>query len=208
MGEKLINKEDVKNFSVIEKFILMLLYAAGGKIKGKLWFQKEIFELSKVFKELAEELDFNAYSYGPFSESLDEHLDMLINSGFVAIQNCEKAQPIKLTEKGLEVAKIIWDKEPINEKKVIEATTEFLESLDKDELILYVYAISPKMAEQSDIKENVYQRRIEIALRMLEEGKISLSLAAKLAGLSVNDMMQKAIKRGIKLFDVQDDLGN
>jgi len=45
--------------SIVEKYILMLLYAHGGKCKGELWFHIEMFELAKVFKDLAEALDFN-----------------------------------------------------------------------------------------------------------------------------------------------------
>ena len=88
--------EDINKLSITEKYILMLLYAAGGKVKGKLWFQKEMFELSKAFKDLADELDFNAYSYGPFSEALDEYRDMLENSGLV--------DGLRLTDKGLKSA--------------------------------------------------------------------------------------------------------
>jgi len=36
---------------------------------------------------------------------------------------------------------------------------------------------------------------------MLRDGKVSLSLAAKLAGLSVEEMTGEAIKHGIKPFD-------
>ena len=38
--------------SIVEKYIPMLLYAHEGKCKGKLWFQKEMFMLIEVFKEL------------------------------------------------------------------------------------------------------------------------------------------------------------
>jgi len=42
--------------SILEKYILLLLYAGGGA-KGKLWLEMELFVLSKTFKELAEELE-------------------------------------------------------------------------------------------------------------------------------------------------------
>jgi predicted HTH domain antitoxin len=41
---------------------------------------------------------------------------------------------------------------------------------------------------------------------MLKEKKISLGLAAKLAGLSYFEMLDEAIKRGIKPFEVKGDI--
>lgn len=196
-----------EKLSVVEKYILMLLYAANGKIKGKLWLQKEIFELSKSFTELAEELDFNAYSYGPFSEALDEYLDMLVNSGLIEID--ERTKALRLSNSGTESAKRIWDKEEEDKKEIIKEVSDFLENLEKDELLLYIYATSPpEVSEKSDVKEKIFRRRVDIALKMLEKGKISLSLAAKIAGLTVEEIIEEAIKRNIKIFDIKDDIGS
>jgi predicted HTH domain antitoxin len=190
--------KDLKNIelSIVEKYILMLLYAHEGKCKGKLWLQKEMFELAKVFKDLAEELDFDAFDYGPYSEALAEYNDMLENSGFI--------KDLSLTDKGYEVAKQLW--ENFKDKEIIKATSEFLESLDEDELLLYVYVTSPEYAEKSDVKEKIMRKRKEIALKMLREKKISLGLAAKLAELSYFEMLDEAIKRGIKPFEVKGDI--
>jgi predicted HTH domain antitoxin len=182
--------------SIVEKYILMLLYAHEGKCKGNLWFHKEMFELAKVFKDLAEELDFTAFDYGPYSEALVEYKDMLENSGFI--------KDLSLTDKGYEVAKQLW--ENFKDKEIIRATSEFLESLDEDELLLYVYVTSPESAEKSDVKEKIMRKRKEIALKMLREKKISLGLAAKLAGLSYFEMLDEAIKHGIKPFEVKGDI--
>jgi predicted HTH domain antitoxin len=155
-----------------------------------------MFELAKVFKDLAEELDFAAFDYGPYSEALAEYNDMLENSGFI--------KDLSLTDKGYEVAKQLW--ENFKDKEIIKATSEFLESLDEDELLLYVYVTSPEYAEKSDVKEKIMRKRKEIALKMLREKKISLGLAAKLAGLSYFEMLDEAIKRGIKPFEVKGDI--
>jgi len=37
--------EEVERLSIVEKYMLMLLYAAGGKVRGKLWLHKEMFAL-------------------------------------------------------------------------------------------------------------------------------------------------------------------
>jgi len=184
--------------STAEKCILMLLYASGRKVRGRLWFQKEMFELSKAFRDLAEELDFDAYNYGPFSEGLDEFRDMMENSGLI--------KKLMLTDKGYEIARRVWELADNRKKEIIKGTAKFLESLDDEELLLYIYVTSPRMAAQSDVVDRILDRRIEIALRMLKEGKVSISLAAKLAGLPVTKVMEKAVRCGIKPFDVQGDI--
>jgi predicted HTH domain antitoxin len=182
--------------SIVEKYILMLLYAHEGKCKGNLWFQKEMFELTKAFKELNEELDFAAFDYGPYSETLNRHKNILENSGFI--------KDLSLTNKGYEVSKQLW--ENFKEKEIIKATSEFLEILDEDELLLYIYVTSPESAEKSNIKEKIMRKRKGIALKMLREKKISLGLAAKLAGISYFEMLDEAIKHGIKPFEVKGDI--
>jgi len=185
-------------YSAAERTILMLLYASGGKVPGKLWFQKEMFELSKAFKDVAEELDFDAYSYGPFSEALDEYRDMLENSGFI--------EDLTLTEKGKEISARFWETASIDEKNLIKNVVNFFERLDSDEILLYIYVTSPQMAERSEVKERIFRRRFNITARMLREGKISIGLASKLAGLPLSEMLRRVTKLGIKPFDAQQDL--
>jgi predicted HTH domain antitoxin len=183
--------EELKMFSPLEKYVLMLLYAGGGA-KGKLWFQKEIFVLSKAFEELAEELDFEAFGYGPYSEALEWCRNALENSGLVI--------GMQLTEEGRVIAAMLWESVSEREKEIIKATAEFFESLERDELLLYFTVMYPDMVEKSKGIDRILKRREEIALRMFCDGKVSLSLAAVLAGLSVEEMAEKAVKRGIELY--------
>ncbi|MCS7369465.1 MAG: UPF0175 family protein [archaeon GBS-70-058] len=196
-------RDVVTEISTVEKYILALIYAAGGRVKGKLWFEKEMFELSKAFNELADELEFSAYSFGPFSEALDDYMDMLVNSGLIVFEDSN----LKLTDKGLKWAETIWSSLSKREKEVTKAIVEFMEELEYDELLLYTYVTHPEMAEKSSVKESILRRREEIALKMLEKEKISLSLAAKLANIPETELIEKAVKRGIKPFDVQGDIG-
>jgi predicted HTH domain antitoxin len=199
--------------SIVEKYILMLLYAHEGKCKGKLWFQKEMFKLAEVFKEL-KRLNFKSSSYGPYSETLEKYINKLEESGLI--------KDLSLTEKGYEIAKPLW--ENFKEREIIKANVDFLESLDEDELLLYIYVTSSETTKKSNFKkkilrilgmfaikkrkveDSILQRRKEIALKMLKEKKISLGLAAKLAGLSYFEMLDEAIKHGIKPFEVKGDI--
>jgi predicted HTH domain antitoxin len=204
--------KDLNNIelSIVEKYILMLLYAHEGKCKGKLWLQKEMFMLIEVFKEL-KRLNFKSSSYGPYSETLEKYISKLEESGLI--------KDLSLTEKGYEIVKQLW--ENFKEREIIKANVDFLESLDEDELLLYIYVTSSKESnfkkiilrilgilaiKKRKVEDSILQRRKEIALKMLKEKKISLGLAAKLAGLSYFEMLDEAIKHGIKPFEVKGDI--
>ena len=189
-----VEEAEAEELSTVEKFILMALYARppGGK-GGKLRLQKIMFKLAEVFEELREELDFEPYSYGPYSEAVEEYRSMLENSGLIS--NTE------LTEEGQRLAEKVWRQADEHTKKVVKSIVEFIEALEDDELLLYIYVTSPDMAEKSTVRENVMKNRVEIALRMLRKGVISIGMAAKLAGLPLNEMIKRAIERNIKPFE-------
>jgi predicted HTH domain antitoxin len=84
-----------------------------------------------------------------------------------------------------------------------EETEKFLKELDYEELILYLLN-NPKLFK--GIKKEVMEKRKEIALRMLKEKKISLGLASELAGVNYFEMLDEAIKNGIKPFSVEGDI--
>jgi uncharacterized protein YwgA len=180
--------EELKMLSPLEKYILMLHYAGGGA-KGQLWFQKEVFVLSRAFEELAEEVDFEAFSYGPYSEAVEECRNALENSGLV--------RGTSLTEEGRIIAAMLWEATSDQEKEIIKATVEFFESLSREELLLYICVMYPSMVEKSKEIDGILKQREKIALKMLRDGKVSLSLAAMLVGLSVEEMLEKAMKHGI-----------
>ena len=180
--------EELKMLSPLEKYVLMLLYAGGGA-KGQLWFQKEVFVLSRAFEELAEEVDFEAFGYGPYSEAVEECRNALENSGLV--------RGTSLTEEGKVIAATLWEAASDREKEIIKATAEFFESLERDELLLYIYIMYPDMVEKSKEVDRILKQREKIALKMLCDEKVSLSLAAMLAGVSVEEMVEMALKRGV-----------
>jgi len=183
--------EELKMLSPLEKYTLMLFYAGGGA-KGKLWFQKEVFVLSRAFEELVEEVDFEAFGYGPYSEAVEECRNALENSGLVI--------GTQLTEEGRVISATLWESASDREKEIIKATAEFFESLERDELLLYMCVLYPDTVEKNKEIDRILKRREEIALKMLRDGKVSLSLAAMLAGLSVEEMIEKAMKKRIELF--------
>ncbi|RLE99521.1 MAG: hypothetical protein DRJ59_07920 [Thermoprotei archaeon] len=184
--------------SAIERYMLMLLYASGGRVRGRLWLQKEMYALSRAFEDLREELDFEAYSYGPFSEALEESRDMMENSGLIR----EVERKVELTDAGARLAEFVWRQASDREREIVKGVAEFMGSLDQDELLLYTY-VTYGMAERSE-RRDVMKRRVSIALRMLREGKVSVGLAAKLAGMPITEFVKEAVKVGIKPFEAEE----
>ena len=183
--------EELKMLSPLEKYVLMLLYVGGGA-KGQLWFQKEVFVLSRTFKDLVDELDFEAYGNGPYSEALEWCRNALENSGLVI--------GTQLTEEGRVIAATLWEIATEREREIIKATAEFFESLERDELLLYFAVMYSDTVEKSKKIDRILKQREEIALRMLRGGKVSLSLAAVLAGLPIEEMVDRAVEKRINIF--------
>ena len=99
-------------FSEVEKYLLLLLSANSNKpIPGKLWFQKELFMLSKNIQELDDETDFEPYFWGPYSELAEDEMEELKKLGLVEMIN----HSYKLTSRGEELAKKISVKKENNE---------------------------------------------------------------------------------------------
>jgi len=92
----------------------------------------------------------------------------------------------------------------------------FLDSLDKEEFLLFLideieYDLKERLWVWGKsifslyLEDRIEKRRIEIVLKLLREGKISLSLASKLARMSYDEVRELAVKNGIKLFEINKD---
>lgn len=71
---------------------------------------------------------------------------------------------------------------------------EIIEKMTEEELALYVYVA------YHDVLKKALERRIEIAISLMEKGVISVGLAAKLAGMNVRDFISELKRRGIKPY--------
>ena len=72
-----IHKEILSDLGEVKKNLLLLLSSKSNEaIQGKLWYQKELFMLSKNNEELEEEAGFEAYFWGPYSELADEEMEV------------------------------------------------------------------------------------------------------------------------------------
>jgi len=71
--------------------------------------------------------------------------------------------------------------------------------MSEDELLLYTYIVHG-YKEKSDIINKLLQRRIPIAISLVRKNLVSISLAAKIAGMSLQEFIKFLKKKGIKPY--------
>ena len=177
----------------MERFFFMLLYAPiDGSlfvpVQGETWLQKEMYALSRIFPDIEEDADFEAYHYGSFSESVDEVKDQYKNSKYVTR---DPRGQLKLSAKGLELAEEVWRAATFEERRAVQDVKQAYNDMGRDELLLFMYGTYPKTAENSDVRERIMANRRRLALNLYKKGKVSYQKAAELAGMRLDDFMQQ-----------------
>ena len=192
-----IKKRIFENLTETQKFTLLLLSAKNSEpIKGKLWYQKELFLLSENNEELAEETDFEPDFMGPYSETADEELEQLESAEVVE----KEGNKLKLTSLGQEIARKINDNTNIEEMQMIEDFKDFLNDLTEEELLGFIYFSFPDMTEESIKYENIKPKRKNIALKLYAKSKISFGKALEIAGINIDDFIEEAKLKGIQIY--------
>ena len=192
-----IKKRILENLSETQKYTLLLLSANNYEpVKGKLWFQKELFLLAKNSDELAEQTDFEADFMGPYSESADEELEQLEFAKVVE----NEGNKLKLTGLGRDIAEILEKNIRNEEKEMIEDFKSELNDLTEDELLGFIYFTFPEMTRESVKFEKIKPKRKNIALSLYAKSKISLGKALEIAGMNIDTFIKEAKLKGIQIY--------
>ncbi len=192
-----IKKRILENLTETQKYTLLLLSANNYEpVRGKLWFQKELFLLAKNSDELAEQTDFEADFMGPYSESADEELEQLEFAKVVE----KEGNKLKLTGLGREIAKILEKNTSDEEKEMIEDFKSELNELTEDELLGFIYFTFPEMTIESVKFEKIKPKRMNIALSLYVKSKISLGNALEIAGINIDAFIKEAKLKGIQIY--------
>jgi len=192
-----IKKRILENLTETQKYTLLLLSANNYEpVKGKLWFQKELFLLAKNSDELAEQTDFEADFMGPYSESADEELEQLEFAKVVE----NEGNKLKLTGLGRDIAEILEKNTSDEEKEMIEDFKSELNDLTEDELLGFIYFTFPEMTRESVKFEKIKPKRKNIALSLYAKSKISLGKALEIAGMNIDPFIKEAKLKGIQIY--------
>ena len=192
MNEKRHIEDDL---SITQKVSILLIGANSFQpIKGKLWFQKELFLIAQNIGELAEEADFESDFIGPYSEIADEELDQLRREGIIS------KGKVELTPLGRDVANRLREQSPPAILRLISDMKRFLNNLTKEELLGFIYYSYPEMRVDSVEFAEIDKNRVQIAISLFGKRKVSLGKAALIAGMSQDDFISELKATGIKVF--------
>ncbi len=192
-----IKKRILENLTETQKYTLLLLSANNYEpVKGKLWFQKELFLLAKNSDELAEQTDFEADFMGPYSESAEEELEQLEFAKVVE----KEGNKLKLTDLGKDITKILEKNSSEEEKEMIEDFKAELNDLTEDELLGFIYFTFPEMTKESIKIQKIKPKRKNIALSLYAKSKISLGKALEIAEMNIDNFIKEAKLKGIQVY--------
>lgn len=181
--------------SITQKIAILLLSAnLFEPIRGKLWYQKELFLIAENIPRLREDTDFEEDFLGPFSETARDELKQLQIEGIV------DKRKLRLTPLGIRIAKLLESKANKNLLQLISETKSFLNGLTKDELLGFVYFSYPEMKTESIEFNQIEKNRQPIAISLYGKKKVSLGKAAEIAGLSQEEFIEILREKGIPVF--------
>ena len=193
-----VKKALLEDLGEVRRNLLLLLSAqSSSPISGKLWYQKELFLLSKNNKNLEQEAGFEAYFWGPHSELADEEMADLVQLGIVkSLGNHYELTPI-----GKDIADTLNQKTSRSEQEIVEDVKNFLNGLKKDELLLFVYISYPETISEAIEFKSLLPKRKDLAISIYRGEKISLGKAAELAGMRVSAFIKELQQRGLPVIE-------
>jgi uncharacterized protein YwgA len=176
--------------------LLLASVSKATPIRGKLWFQKQVFAISKNLPKLSENLEYEPALMGPFSEALEVNVDQL-----VAVELLEQdGARYELTPTGREVASIIEKETKPEELQLISDVKELMNDLTDDELLALVYYTNKDMISESEKVDKIAPKRKDLSASLFRKGKIGAEMGALIAGLDVQDYLDFLRSKGIRVF--------
>lgn len=186
--DKLLN-----NLQEEEKIVIYCLGSLdNAPIRSKIKLQKLVFLISNVFKEYKDLFEFEPHLYGPYSETLEYIVQDLEKLGLIEIERSK----YKLTKKGFDLYLQLKPKKEL--MNVVEDFKDFLNDLQDEEILAFVYVSYPKYISESIKWDEIKTNRIKIAISLLKKEKISFGKAVEISGLTSYKFEESLKKNNIK----------
>ncbi len=183
----------VSDMDASQRLIIYCMGALDKPVKDEVNIQKIIFLSAMSYPSIFKGLyTFRKHKKGPYSEKINEDLNVISDSGLVTGSN------YGLSKDGFSIYKQIEPgvKEPL--RSSILDNKEFVLDLSLDELLTFVYTVFPAFIENSEFWEKLESDRMKHAVSMLKKGKITASLAADIAGMDYFEFEEHLVKHGIR----------
>ena len=179
---------------MLEPELLLVLYAvdkAPNGVPTKTHFQNMMYVVLKATdNDPRSAAGYVPHHLGPYSPVVESWRDTLIDSGYLEKGSGEKVRIHP--DVRVDVGGITFDDELLELK--ITNVVRFVCSLDYDELILYIHTDDvlkkEDMTVNSDVRDDVFARRVPIAMGMVRSGKVTMAKGAELADLDVGSFME------------------
>jgi hypothetical protein len=176
-------------------YILALLHETGGYLKrAKL--HVGLYILSRRVEELGGALEFYVETVGPRSLQVAEELVRLEAQGAVLLHR----RSVELRD--AEAARESLEKLPPSHREAVEDVARLLKLASDDEVLLYAYVLHGGGAEWGAVAWRLELLRVDLAISLLSKGAVSLSLAARLAGMPPAEFAEELKRRGAKPFKI------
>lgn len=179
----------------------LVLYAIGAvdnsPLKSRIKIQKLMFLISNIFKDFQGLLHFEPHLFGPYSETLDNVLESLIRLGFVE----SIGSNFRLTDSGLEAYSSLKPKPEL--ARVIDDFKRFLNDLNDEEVLAFIYASYPKYISESVKWDELKPRRKDFAISLFRKNKVSFGKAAEIAGLNLIEFDILLKNKNIRWREIQ-----
>lgn len=175
----------------LENYILALAYAKGPEgaqspLRGRTALQKIILHFRKaVDSRSGGEV---AHFYGPFDERVQTVLEQLETSGY--LRSDPSLSRISLTERGRVEARDVWNRLPIEERRVLGELKEYFGDMSSDEILAVTYAEYPDLAAESLVRDEIARKGPSIALSLVRRGKVSPELGAKISHMQLREFLK------------------
>jgi len=166
MLRSMLPEEKVERINIAgrAKWILFLLYALGGRIKGSTRLEKLLFLLSKKLKIIENGVyEFRPYLFGPFSAQILSDARGLESMGLIEIEDeafeahdmsdfIYIRKSYRLTPEGVKIARKVYEQliTRSNIRKVLPELRKF-NSMPLHELLDYIYREFPEYAGEEYI---------------------------------------------------------
>jgi hypothetical protein len=179
----------VEDLTDLDLAILQVLHAGNNDpLKGKVSFQNGMFLIANYIEKIREQAEFIPHVFSPFSEAAENEMRNLKSLGLLK----EKDHEYHITHNG--IAALSKAKPAFTEEQVeaIQDYKEFLNNMERDEILLFMFVTCPGYKEESAVYEQVIKKRIPAAVSLYKKEKVSLEKAAFLAGLPVERFLDHA----------------
>ncbi len=181
----------LQDLGLVHKFILGLLLDDGAEpIPDTLHLQKAMFLLALARPRLGEECEFAPHYMGPYSENVENAFKDLTTSGLVQAEKYGKV--LRINPKALSEVRVLEKHMPPDAKEHIHDVKALLNDLNEEEVLVFTYFTYPDMTNRSEVLDKALAHRVPAALSLYRKGKVSLERAAKLAGMTLGDMRNRA----------------